>query len=170
MTLARADSPAVPAFPGGEWTFNAAAGYVAAYGEDEADIGAVEIGANYFVADNFSLGAEVAGYGVSQPGDDAYAVGLSGVLRHHLFAWERTTLFLDASFGPVYASDHVPAGGTSFNFISRLGAGLTYEVDASVHLMGGVRWWHLSNARIEGDDRNPTINGVEFYLGLMWSR
>ncbi len=141
-----------------------------AYGPDQADIAALELGGNYFIRDNFSLGVEIAGYGVSQPGDDAAAVGLSGVFRHHLFDWDRKTLFFDGSFGPFEASEQVPGGGTRFNFVSRLGAGMTFDLQNDTKLMAGARWWHLSNAQIEGARRNPSINGIELYIGLMWSR
>ncbi len=171
VPAARAESSADgPTFAEGEVTFNTTLGYVAAYGSDDADIAAMYLGANYFIAERFSLGAELGGYGVGQPGDDAVGIGLSGIFRHHLFDWEQSTLFLEGSFGPVYISRSTPEAGTHFNFISRLGAGMTFEMDEGAHLMAGARWWHLSNAQIDGVDRNPTINGVEFYIGLVWRR
>jgi hypothetical protein len=38
-----------------------------------------------------------------------------------------------------------------------------------MYLMGGVRGTHLSNARSEGEDRNPSLNGVEGYVGLLFA-
>ena len=47
--------------------------------------------------------------------------------------------------------------------------GTTYPLKDNLHLLTGVRYFHLSNARIEGNSRNPSINGVEGFLGLMWT-
>lgn len=156
------------AIPAGSFTLDMTAGYVRALGRNDADIGAINIGGNYFLFENISLGGEIGGYGISQPGDDATAVGLSTVLRIHLFEWKSGGLFIDGSFGPVESSVDVPEGGTHFNFISRAGAGATIRLDERLHLILGARYWHLSNAQIQGYDRNPTINGVEGYVGLMW--
>ena len=35
--------------------------------------------------------------------------------------------------------------------------------------MAGVRYFHLSNAHLEGPRRNPSINGLEGFLGVMWT-
>ena len=35
--------------------------------------------------------------------------------------------------------------------------------------MGGARYFHLSNAQIDGPLRNPSVNGIEGYFGLMWN-
>jgi hypothetical protein len=46
---------------------------------------------------------------------------------------------------------------------------VSYELRDGMYFMGGARYWHLSNAKMEGDLRNPSINGVEGYVGLMWT-
>ena len=167
LIVPAAGAQQVQSFARGTFTLNWAAGYAHGFHE-VVDVGSAQVGANYFVFDNFSLGAEVAAYGVAQPGDNALAVGLEGVVRHHLFRWAGTTVFIDASFGPFEASEDVPPGGTRFNFVTRAGLGGTYRLDERLHLMLGARYWHLSNARIEGVERNPGVNGVEVYCGLMW--
>ena len=90
-------------------------------------------------------------------------------MRHHLWRFDRATLFADVTFGPALATHRVPREGTYFNFTTRTGLGMTYQLDDHLHLMGGVRYFHLSNAQIEGSTRNPSINGVEGFLGLMWA-
>ena len=161
-------STSMPMFPKNSFTLNASAGYVRGLDKDEADIGAIEFGANYFIWDNFSLGAEIAGHEISQLGDDAGMLALEATLRHHFWQCDDWTIFIDGAFGPSYATRETPQGGTHFNFLSRVGLGATYRLDEHLHLMFGARYWHLSNARIEGEDRNPNINGAEAYVGLMW--
>jgi hypothetical protein len=150
------------------FTLSASAGYARSLDKDEADIGAIEFGGNYFIWDNFSLGAEIAGHGISQLGDDPYMLALEATLRHHFWQRDDWTIFIDGAFGPSYATRDAPQGGTHFNFLSRIGLGATYRLDEHLHLMFGARYWHLSNARFEGVDRNPNFNAVEGYVGLMW--
>jgi hypothetical protein len=68
----------------------------------------------------------------------------------------------------MFASNPVPHEGTDFNFTTRVGLGATHRLNHNTHLIGGARWFHLSNARIHGGDQNPSINGVEWHLGLAW--
>jgi hypothetical protein len=131
-------------------------------------IPSVQLGYNYYLADRFSVGVEATLLGVSQPGDDAVAVAALGTFRHHFFERDRYSLFWDFGFGPFEASDRVPEGGTQFNFITRTGPGLTCEVAEGTLLMVAARYWHLSNAQIEGADRNPSLNAAELSVGLMW--
>ncbi len=97
------------------------------------------------------------------------AFGLAGVLRDHLLSFDRFTLFSDVTFGPVQDSVRIPADGTYFNFATRTGLGLTYQLREHLYLMGGVRYFHLSNAKIEGAGRNPSINGMEGFFGFLWA-
>lgn len=160
--------PPPPMFPRETLTFDASFACTAAFGDADA-LPALQLGASYFVLDDLSLGAQVTAYGVVQDGGDTYAVGLAGLLRHHLFRWEDTTLFADVSFGPFEAAADVPGGGTRFNFVTRAGLGITRRLNDDAHLLAGARYLHLSNARVEGAERNPSINGVELYAGLLWS-
>ncbi len=167
-TVVRAENRA-PAFPKGTFSFQT-------YGSYESGLGAysnaasASTGVGYYVFDNLSLSLEAAGYRITQSSaKNAWMYGISGVLRHHLLQFDRTTFFIDASFGPVEATERVPGGGTYFNFATRTGLGATFQIREHLHLLGGVRYFHLSNARIEGSERNPSINGVEGFLGLMWT-
>ena len=157
-----------PAFPKGTFSLQAY-GTVAGGIDAEEIFDSAAFGASYYVFDNFSLGLEASGYRFTQsPGSDGWMYGVAGVLRHHLIQFDRTTLFADVTFGPAEANDRVPAGGTYFNFTTRTGIGATYQLQDNLYLIGGVRYFHLSNARIEGPERNPSVNGVEGYVGLMW--
>jgi hypothetical protein len=164
-----ADHP--PAFEAGTWSLQAYATYAGGLGE-YANISAGQIGGSYYVFNNISLGLELAG-GFAHQSDngakDAWLYGISGVLRHHVLEIDRrTTIFIDVAFGPFEASHRIPAGGTHFNVILRTGLGATYQIRDNLYLIAGARYFHLSNARIEGAERNPSINGVEGVMGLMW--
>ena len=126
-------------------------------------------GVGYYVIDQLSLNVEGAGYYVDQDGPDAGMAEFRLLMRHHLIVRDRWTLFADVGFGISEASDQVPDDGTRMNFMFRAGAGATYELRDNLYLIAGVRYFHLSNAKIEGDDRNPSINGIEGYVGVMWT-
>ena len=154
-------------FARGTWTFQTYGGYLNELGPHDQEGGFATVGAGYYFLDNMALGLELSGYGMSQPGDDAAAGGAGVVFRHHVLTSRRATLFLDLAASVVEASDRVPPEGTRFNFIEQAGVGVTYGLDRNAHLILGVRYLHLSNAQIEGDDRNPSINGVAAYAGLL---
>jgi hypothetical protein len=63
----------------------------------------------------------------------------------------------------------VPDGGTYFNFTTSTGLGATYRIQDHFYLLGGVRYFHLSNAQIQGPQHNPSVNGVEGFFGLLWT-
>jgi hypothetical protein len=155
-------------FEPGTSMFSAGASYVAGI-DERADIGTASAAMDWFVLKNFSLGVEVSGLGVSQSGPDTGGAAVAGQFRHHLIRWNSGTAFIDGAFGPVEMADRVPAGGTRFNFISRIGPGVMLKVDQASYLMLGARFWHLSNAQIEGAHRNPAINGVQVYVGIAHS-
>ena len=160
--------PLAAKFPKDSFTLHTSIGYARGLDKDEADIGVLELGGNYYIWNNFSIGTEIAGYGISQLGEDAVALGIAGTFRHHFWQHDVWTIFVDGAFGPSYSSRDTPQGGTHFNFISRIGLGATYQLEENLHLLFGARYWHMSNARIEGVDRNPNFNCVQAYIGLMW--
>jgi hypothetical protein len=158
-----------PTFPKGTISLQAYTAYAGGIDAQEV-FNSAAFGGSYYVFNNFSLGMEASGYRLAQsPGRDAWMYGLAGVMRHHLIQLDRSTIFADVTFGPALATDRVPAGGTYFNFATRSGIGATYQLRDHLHLIGGVRYFHLSNAHIEGRGRNPSINGVEGFLGLMYT-
>jgi hypothetical protein len=154
-------------FARGTFDFTTQASCVVGIGDTV--IPSIRLGADYFVLDNLSLGAEISASGLSQDGDDSYGVGIAGVLRHDFLRFDQATLFLDLSFGPMESPRRVPQGGTHFNFITRAGPGVIVPVSDHSNLMLAARYWHLSNARLEGADRNPSLNGAELSIGWIWT-
>ena len=154
-------------FPKGTWTFQTYGTYFNELGSQDVEAGIGTLGASYYFVDNMSLGLELSGFGIDQPGDDAVAVGGGVIFRHHVIATRQATFFLDLAASLFEASEDVPPGGTRFNFIEQAGIGVTCPLRGNAHLLLGVRYLHLSNAQIEGDDRNPSLNGVAAYAGLV---
>lgn len=118
--------------------------------------------------DNLLLGFEVSGLFVEQD-EQAAAVNVSALLRHHVLPVGEGTLFLDVLGGYYYSGVEVPADGTHSNLTFQSGVGLTYPLRDDLHLIGGVRYYHLSNAARRGADENPSINGVSGYVGVAWT-
>src|SRR3954464_4619191 len=114
------------AFPKSRFTLSSDVAFAATMGAHNASIPSLQIAGNYYVFDNFSLGAEVTALGFVQPSDDALGIELALLMRHHLLQWDedRFTLFAGVSFGPMQASSDTPEGGTHFNFVTRVGLGL----------------------------------------------
>ena len=157
------------AFPRGTWELDISAAYTdpIRFSRDEFLSGTVGVG--YHLWDNFSLGLALTGYSVEQPGEDAGGAGVEAIARWHLLTLDRFTLYADGGGGVGYFDPQVPEGGTRWNYTARVGGGLTYQLDEGVYLMGGVRYFHLSNGNIHGRDDNPSYDGVQYYLGLMFT-
>lgn len=125
---------------------------------------------SYFLADKFELAVEGGLWYFDQRGRDA--VGFNGnlILRWHLlhddeFNW---TGYIDAGMGILASTSNVPSGGTSFGFTPRIGLGFTRRLgDGPARFQAGIRWHHISNARIQGDSRNPARDAPMIYAGII---
>ncbi len=124
---------------------------------------------HYFLLDDFEIIGELGGWYFAQDGNDAAGVNPGFTLRWHFLNRQSWTLYADTGIGLLLASDNVPATGTSFDFMPRAGGGVTFRLN-NRGLRGyiGARWHHVSNAQINGADRNPDRNGVAIYAGVMF--
>lgn len=127
------------------------------------------LAAHYYFGDEVSIGAEFQGYWVDQVRDDTPLGGASLVLRWHLLAADKFSLFADGALGGSFAADDVPETGTHFNYTAKLGGGATFELRDNLHLIGGLRFFHLSNGNLNGRDENPSQDGVQYFFGVMWT-
>ena len=155
-------------FAKGSWTAQYYGGYMNELGPHDQQFLFAAAGASYYFVDNMSLGVEVAGSFVSQPGPEAFGGGPQLVFRHHLYNTRDVSFFLDVTAGIFASTEPVPEDGTDFNFIEQFGAGVARRMSETTHLLAGVRYYHLSNAGLDGDDNNPSNNGICLYLGLMF--
>ena len=163
--VARADDPGD--FTKGTWVVDAYGSYTGSFFGEKAQIGAGTLGVGYYLFDHIALNAEFSGYHNSQHGPDSDIVAADVLLRHHIIQSGRFSLFLDAGAGISYADHRTPYYGTYYNYILETGVGATFQLHDNLHLIGGVRYLHLSNAELEGPEHNPSINGVQGYVGLL---
>ncbi|GAB5496176.1 MAG: hypothetical protein Phyf2KO_12560 [Phycisphaerales bacterium] len=123
----------------------------------------------YFVIDDFEVGVEAALWGFFQ---DNNTTGLSSnlVMRYHFYQARRWSAFAELGIGVMLAADNVPDDGTNFNLMPRAGAGITYQIfdDQRTRLITGLRWHHISNARLAGEERNPARDAPGLYVGLLY--
>jgi hypothetical protein len=155
-------------FPRGTWTVTGYGTYAKSFTGEEAKIGSASVGVGYYIWNNTSLSAELAGYYDGQPGGDSRIVSGDFLARTHLFHSGRFSFFMDGVAGISYADRRTPHIGTHYNYIIEPGIGATFQLAQNVHLIGGVRYFHLSNAHLEGPLRNPSINATQAYVGLLF--
>ncbi|HSZ57949.1 MAG TPA: acyloxyacyl hydrolase [Tepidisphaeraceae bacterium] len=166
---ALADGQDASNFAQGSWSLSTYGSYTQSFTGERVRLAGGTVGLGYYVWENVSLNAEFSGFHVDQSGEDATLSDLGILLRQHLFHRGRFSFFVDVGGGLTYATHPTPPGGTYFNFTEETGLGATWQLGGNLHLIGGVRYFHLSNARIEGPERNPSINATQGYVGLMWS-
>jgi hypothetical protein len=136
---------------------------------DNATDGNIFISYSYFLDDDVEFNLELGGWYSAQDGDDAAAINPNIVFRWHFINTGDWTVYADAGIGLLFASDNIPADGTSFDFTPRAGLGFTRKItDEGVRFQMGIRWAHVSNARIEGEDRNPGRDSAMIYAGVIF--
>lgn len=124
---------------------------------------------SYFLGDGVEFSLELGGWYFAQEGDDAVGASISTIFRWHFYRKDPWTAYVDAGIGVMGASDEVPDGGTTFNFLPQAGAGVTRRLnDRGLRLQVGLRWHHISNARSQGDDENPDRDAAMLYGGLIF--
>ncbi|KAA0216962.1 MAG: acyloxyacyl hydrolase [Leptolyngbya sp. PLA3] len=134
--------------------------------DDSTDFN-INVAWSRFLVDDIEMRLELGGWYFDQESDGAWGINPNFVLRWHLINKERWTFFADAGIGVLFSTDDVPPGGTSANFTPRAGAGITHKIGARGQRAElGVRWHHISNARLTGDSDNPDRDGVMVYAGI----
>jgi opacity protein-like surface antigen len=134
----------------------------------KVEMGGGRIAWDYYTSPDFCLRCELTEYGVSTSGGNAAATQGSLGFRHHVGKVGDNSLFADLGFGVFDATRRVPQNGTYFNFTFHTGIGLERPLSDKVDLIAGIRYFHLSNARIDGASHNPSLNGPEVYIGLLF--
>lgn len=156
-------------FQKGTWALSFTGAYAHSFTESEAKIETGSVGVGYYLFDHVALNLEAAGFSVQQPGPDSAISELDLLIRHHVWVVNRFSLFLDAGGGVSYATAPTPGYGTYYNYLAEAGIGATWRIKDNVHVMGGVRWLHFSNAALKGPEHNPSINATEGYVGLIFT-
>ena len=158
-------------FEKGTWTLELSGGsYDDVFHSDEKHHVAT-VGGGYYFADRHSFRVELTGWDLdAKDGNpDTTAFGGNLGLRFHFLEYRRLTLFAEGSLGFYYANRKFPPGGTHLNYVTQGGLGATFRVYDNVHLYGAARYVHASNARIHGDDENPSVDAVGGYAGVLFT-
>lgn len=122
-----------------------------------------------FLADDFQWIVEGRVLHSNQPGDNVLAGNFRMLFRYHAINRDTWTAFADIGVGLLIATDDVPADGTDFNFTPTVGVGATWQLPGSAaRLVGGIRWHHISNARIDDNLLNPSRDDIAVFLGVSW--
>jgi hypothetical protein len=88
-------------------------------------------------------------------------------IRWHFFTRERFSIYIDSSVGLIFHENPLTEDSLRFNFDVQAGLGATLQLSDQMHLQSGVRWHHLSNARIRGKEENLGYDGPMLYFGVM---
>ncbi len=168
LTMFSNNPAASQPFPCGLRAVTVEGGYEQQPNGTREQLGFCNIGLNYYFANDWAFGFEATGLGCSQPQEDIAAGGAGIILRTHLWNYGRFSFYGDFASGVLEANNRIPPSGTDFNFTIQTGLGAAYRLSDHTELMIGIRDFHLSNARLEGADRNPSLNGIQGYLGLMF--
>jgi hypothetical protein len=124
-------------------------------------------GITYGLRDGLVLTASGPLYYVDQRGTDAWLLGVTGGLRGRFLHRGRVSAFWEFEVGISEADTFTPPRGTRFNYLALGGAGVTIEVRRGLHLLGGIKWIHVSNNGLAGRDRNPDIEAVGPRIGVL---
>ena len=122
-------------------------------------------GVEWYPVRGLALGVRADGIGIGLKETPATAgAGLSLVMRWQFLLRERWSLYFDGGCGVAGFTSAVPRAGARLNFTPQLGLGGTVRIDDRLRLMGGVRWFHVSNGQTA--DSNPGVDMIVGYLGL----
>lgn len=155
----------------GSWSFQAYGS--ATFGDDAGELYLAHAGVSYFLFDNFSVSFEGIGGLVDAdavPGfsdRDGSAVGFDLLARWFFAHQGGLSVYAEGGIGMIWLEDAFPVNGTHQNFTPQVGAGAILQLSDSLHIMGGVRWHHISNARKSGKNNNPGFDGAMIYAGIM---
>ncbi len=124
-------------------------------------------GFTYGLRDGLAFTAAWPLYFVDQRGADAWVVGATMGLRGRVFRTSRISVFWEFDVGVSRADVHTPPRGTQFNYLALGGGGATLRLRPGVHLVGTMRWIHISNNGLAGRHRNPDIEAVGPQIGVL---
>jgi hypothetical protein len=155
----------------GRWSFEVLGTGIGDVSNRHVQMGGATVGIGYRVFGDFTVLLDGSAYGFSEGRVDGVATGVTLGLRQHLLDWRRFSLDADVSGGIIGANRELPYNGTHFNETIEVGPAVEYRLsdDGAVSLLAGVRYFHLSNADRENmPGRNPSVNGVQGVVGLVW--
>lgn len=166
-SIARADD--LTLFPAGTQTLSTELHYMTEYKGEPESLASVNLGLDWYLVDRAALGLELPVYLAHDEDGNTLGAGLDLVGRYHFLEAGKFTFFGDIGVGVMETADDWPAGGTRLNFTYMAGLGITYQLSQRISLIAGARYQHVSNANIEGRDRNPALNSFGGHIGLLFT-
>jgi hypothetical protein len=141
---------------------------VANYNGNHEEMLAGFAGFTYGIREGLAVRVATPLYYVWQRGTDGYLFGVTGGLRGRLVKKPRWSVFWEFELGVSEADTYVPPRGTRFNYLAIGGGGVTVRIRTGIHLLGGLRFVHLSNNSLAGRNRNPDIEALGPAIGLLY--
>ncbi len=124
---------------------------------------------DHYIFDDFALRTGINfGYADADRTSGGVQGGPELGLRWHFWSGDRLTTYIDGSVATVAHQHPLTERSLQFNFDLQAGLGATFQLTEDAHLKGGVRWHHLSNARVRGKSRNLGYDAPKVYLGVLW--
>ena len=137
-------------------------------GNGEVDAAGLKLREMWHATDAFAIGSGVTATNWFLDGEDAQSVEFEAVGRllvhradNDAYAW-----FFEASAGYQYATDPVPEGGTVWNWTFSFGPGLLVPMSPNLDFQSGLTYHHVSNALGRENDRNPSQNEAQLWVGF----
>ena len=125
-------------------------------------------GFTYGIREGLAIRVAAPLYYVWQRGTDGALFGVTGGLRGRLVKKPRWSAFWEFELGVSEADTYVPPRGTRFNYLAIGGGGVTVQIRPGIHLLGGLRFVHLSNNSLAGRSRNPDIEALGPTIGVLY--
>jgi hypothetical protein len=141
---------------------------VANYNDNHEEMLGEFAGITYGIHEGLALRVSAPLYYVWQRGTDGYLFGVTGGLRGRLVKKPRWSAFWEFDVGVSEADTHIPPRGTRFNYLAIGGGGVTIRLRHGIHLLGGLRFLHLSNNGLAGRSRNPDIEALGPTIGVLY--
>ena len=125
-------------------------------------------GFTYGIREGLAIRVAAPLYYVWQRGTDGCLFGVTGGLRGRLVKKPRWSAFWEFEVGVSEADTYVPPRGTRFNYLAIGGGGVTVQIRPGIHILGGLRFVHLSNNSLAGRSRNPDIEALGPIIGVLY--
>jgi hypothetical protein len=137
-------------------------------GNAEVDDAGIGVHLSHYVADNLAFGLGTVYATWFTPGHNVYSGEVEAVVRGYPFG-DTSPFFIDGNTGFQYASDHIPPGGTYWNFSFGFGGGVDVPLESGVSMLIGAHYHHISNALGRDTPRNPSQNECRIWVGFIWN-
>jgi hypothetical protein len=166
--VARADDHSSP-FAADKWSLELTGSYTTHVHNSREHVDTLTLASGYYLIDKLAIGGRASGLVVDQVGENAEGLALELFFRYHWLTVDRLSLYADIAGGRMWTDTATRPRGTTYNWTGRTGLGAAVRLSQRLNLIGGVRYSHYSNGNEHGRDKNPAYDGLETYLGLMYS-